>query len=163
MLGAVAHIPDQSKPAKRREETLLEWTHRCRAGYRQSLRDEEDRRFGQPHHGHDDAPTKAKRPRQSDPYHVTGLKGDSRLEICLAAAVPLWIEKMKAMPWEERMEMIKGAGDALAFKGDILLFGGGKRGEQGDIFNQLAKAIAVMSFLPGGINTFGGHWETKES
>ena len=36
-----------------------------------------------------------------------------------------------------------------------LMFGGGKKGEAAGVFTKLAKTIAVMAFVPGGIEIFG--------
>jgi hypothetical protein len=33
--------------------------------------------------------------------------------------------------------------------------------EVAEIFNGLARALAVLSFVPGGVTLFGSHWETK--
>ncbi|MEK6609189.1 MAG: hypothetical protein AABZ30_16140 [Myxococcota bacterium] len=41
------------------------------------------------------------------------------------------------------------------------MFGGGKPGEVADLFNRTAKAIAVLSFAPGGVTVFGQHWEAQ--
>jgi hypothetical protein len=52
----------------------------------------------------------------------------------------------------------------LGERGDVLLFGAGKKGKKGEvaeIFNGLARALAVLSFFPGGVTLFGSHWETK--
>lgn len=49
--------------------------------------------------------------------------------------------------------------DTLAEKGDILLFRGGKKGEAGKLFASLVRSIAVMAFVPGGVTTFGQHYE----
>jgi hypothetical protein len=49
--------------------------------------------------------------------------------------------------------------DKLACKGDILQFGGGKKGEVAELFNELARSIAVMSFTPGGVKLFGAHYD----
>jgi len=48
--------------------------------------------------------------------------------------------------------------EKLMERGDILLYGGGNKGECANIFNQVANAIAIMSFLPGGIKIFGRMW-----
>ena len=83
------------------------------------------------------------------------------LPIALSAAVPLWQAELAELPWAEVEACTVGVADLLAERGDVLLFGGGKKGEVNTIFNRLAKAIAAMSFLPGGIRIFGCHWEAK--
>jgi hypothetical protein len=47
----------------------------------------------------------------------------------------------------------------LAEKGDVLLFGSKQKGQAADLFNRLARAIAVLSFCPGGVHLFGRHWQ----
>ena len=91
---------------------------------------------------------------------------DSLLAISLAAAVPLRIMVLQRqggpteMDWRNAVEF----GSVLAEKGDILQFGYGKRqpreGEPSvaDLFNQLARAVAVLAFVPGGVRLFGMHF-----
>jgi len=85
------------------------------------------------------------------------------LTTSMEAAIPIWIEKFKKQPLDEihkRMtEQSKTLPGLLGGKGEIMLFGGGKKGEAANMFNQTAEAIALMSFLPGGVSVFG-HWET---
>lgn len=86
------------------------------------------------------------------------------LSIAMAAAVPLYIMRMldNDGPGEEDFKKARLASRLLGEKGDLLLFGGGKKkGEVAHIFNETAKAIAVLSFCPGGINIFGQHFEAK--
>lgn len=81
----------------------------------------------------------------------------------LQVAVPLWIHSFYQTPWSELQTQIQDLpsfSQVLTEKGDRLLYGG-KTGEAAVLFNQLAKSIALMSFLPGGISTFGQHWESK--
>ena len=86
------------------------------------------------------------------------------LTSAMQAAIPIWIAKWKQQPWEmvwKRLgEQTKTLPDMLGSKGEILMFGGGKKGEATKLFNETAEAVALMSFLPGGIDIFGDHWET---
>lgn len=81
---------------------------------------------------------------------------NAALEICLSAAVPLWIDdlKQKGGPDDRDRELAQEYGSILAEKGDVLQFGG-KKGEAADLFNKLAHAVAVLAFQPGGIRVFG--------
>lgn len=85
------------------------------------------------------------------------------LPIALAAAVPLWIYELQARggpgldDWDEAREFSQ----VLAEKGDKLLFRSEKEGETAELFNRLAKALAVLAFAPGGVRAFGEHWEAK--
>ena len=60
-------------------------------------------------------------------------------------------------------QMTRGANAArlLCERADIMLFGGGKVGQAAEVFNALAEAISYMAFLPGGIKTFGMHFEGR--
>jgi hypothetical protein len=86
------------------------------------------------------------------------------LPMTLSAAVPLWIADFKTQSWESVQarfsETVKDLPELLGSRGDVLLFGGSKKGEAANLFNRLAEAIALMSFLPGGITTFGTTWES---
>ena len=86
------------------------------------------------------------------------------LSSVLEAAVPLRIAELQVQggPSSEDWFTAKAFGPVLVEKGDILLYGGKKKGESSKMFNRLAHSIAVLSFLPGGIEIFGSLWETKE-
>ena len=79
----------------------------------------------------------------------------------LSVAVPMWIERMRGMSFEER----KALGDAqpILERGDVLMFGSKKRGEVAEVFNTLACNIAILSYAPGGVDCFGLHFETVET
>ena len=80
----------------------------------------------------------------------------------LSAAVPLWIEVMKKLSWEERKKIASECSQiAVAEHGDNILFRGHKEGETAAAFNALARGIAVLSFCPGGVTLFGMHFETE--
>jgi hypothetical protein len=85
---------------------------------------------------------------------------DTLLKLALSAAVPLWIEELKNKPWDELQAMAADAADVVASKGDMLMFRG-KKGESAAAFNALAKGIAILAFCPGGVTTFGLHFEAK--
>lgn len=89
------------------------------------------------------------------------------LSIALSAAVPLWIMKFVRAggPSDADYEAAVAFALTLAEKGDVLLFGrGGRRVPPGepsvaDLFNGLARSVAVLAFCPGGITVFGQHYE----
>jgi len=88
----------------------------------------------------------------------------TNLTSSLQIAVPLYIAKFKKQPLEEIHRRLKEQSgvlpDLLGGKGEIMLFGDeNKKGDAAEMFNQTAEAIALMSFLPGGVHVFG-HWET---
>jgi hypothetical protein len=83
----------------------------------------------------------------------------SLLKSMLPMAVMLNTLNFEKMSWADLQEAIKGASQALAEHGDNILFRGPKKGDTAKGFNQLAKAITVLSFVPGGITFLGMHFE----
>lgn len=85
----------------------------------------------------------------------------SALHTMMGMAVPLHILKLKEKggPDADDMRIAQETSDILGARGDVLLFGGGKKGECADQFNRTAAAIAVLAFCPGGIAIFGQHFE----
>lgn len=88
---------------------------------------------------------------------------NSTLAIALSAAVPLYIQILKdhGGPSPKDFKRAGKVGELLGEKGDVLLFGGKKKGETAHVFNKVAKAIAIASFVPGGITIFGRTFESK--
>jgi hypothetical protein len=88
---------------------------------------------------------------------------DNHLSIALATAVPLHILELQAKggPDAEDLKQAQEFSKDLGERGDVLLFGSKKKGEAAGLFNGLAKSLAVLSFVPGGVTLFGSHWETK--
>ena len=93
----------------------------------------------------------------------------SLLAISLSAAVPLRIMEYERRggPVEADFARAGEVSQLLAEKGDVLMYGyKDKRTPKGEpsvahIFNALADAIAVLAFYPGGVRTFGMHFEGK--
>lgn len=83
------------------------------------------------------------------------------LLMSLEAAVPLWIEDAKRLPWKRVQERAAECAQTIGEKGDVLQFGGGKKGEAARAFNALAEGLAYLSFSPGGVKFMGRHWESK--
>jgi hypothetical protein len=86
------------------------------------------------------------------------------LPMMLDATVPLWIETIKSLTPEQRLERITELNsDGLDFclRMEYVLHKGPKEGDTAKAFNDLAKAIALLSFCPGGVHSFGRHWETR--
>lgn len=90
---------------------------------------------------------------------------NNHLAIAMSAAVPLQIMRLeeKGGPTDEDMKKAQEVSGKLGERGDVLLFGGGKKGEVADLFNGTAHAIAVLAFVPGGITIFGQHFEAKKN
>jgi hypothetical protein len=85
------------------------------------------------------------------------------LETMMPMAVFLRIKTLEKQggPAPEDMAKIQETSDMLGEHGDILLHGGGKKGECADLFNRTAHAIAVLAFVPGGVEIFGAKFEAK--
>jgi hypothetical protein len=75
------------------------------------------------------------------------------LPTALSAAVPLWIFDIyeRGGPTTEDWMRLQSLGRLLAERGDQLLFRGARAGETAEVFNALAEALAILSFLPGGV------------
>ncbi len=78
------------------------------------------------------------------------------LTATLEVAVPLWIEKVRSLSWEEKMARAKICAQVVAEKGDIIQF---KAKGTADAFNHLAEGLALASFAPGGVKFLGCRWE----
>lgn len=89
------------------------------------------------------------------------MQSSELLPISLSAAVPLWIAGLqdRGGPTDKELDELRGFRQELSEHGDRLLFGG-KPGEAADMFNRLARSIAILSYCPGGITVFGQHYET---
>ena len=92
------------------------------------------------------------------------MESEDLLITTLEVAVPLWINKIKVSGTlhlrlaHRRKEL----SNIIASKGDIILYKSKKSGETAKAFNALAEALAIMSFIPGGVTFKGKKWETKE-
>lgn len=82
------------------------------------------------------------------------------LTVALDAAVPFQILELQRQggPSKDDIEKAREFGSELASKADTLLYGG-KKGEAGRLFNQTARAIAVLAFCPGGVTFAGSHYD----
>ncbi len=80
------------------------------------------------------------------------------LTLSLSVAVPLWIEELRSLSFEERQALADP--QPVMEKGDVMMFGAGKKGEAAKVFNSLARNIAILAFQPGGVTCFGMHFET---
>lgn len=83
------------------------------------------------------------------------------LKISLQTAVPLWQMEFQDRTFQEILAIAKEAGQFVAEHGDDILFKSPKKGATAAAFNALAKGIAALSFMPGGVTTFGMHFEEK--
>lgn len=49
----------------------------------------------------------------------------------------------------------------IAERGDVMLFGSKKKGEQTALIETLAQGIALLSRCPGGVTFMGEHYESE--
>ena len=91
------------------------------------------------------------------------MSNSALLTTMMQTAVPLHIMQLKERggPSPEDMATAQETSDMLGERGDVLLCGGGKKGEAADLFNRTAKAIAILAFVPGGVTIFGTTFEAK--
>lgn len=76
------------------------------------------------------------------------------LKAALAVAVPLWQRKIKQdfdWYWAQKDQMA----DVLAHRCDVLYNKSSIKGESAKIFGECAKAVALLSFAPGGVTILG--------
>lgn len=87
---------------------------------------------------------------------------ESVLMATLESAVPLRVAELAQMSAAGREEQIRAWADAAAQplheEADILMCGGGKRGQAAKVFNHLARALAAGAYQPGGVTFNGRHW-----
>jgi hypothetical protein len=86
--------------------------------------------------------------------------GDSGelLKMSLQAAIPLWIEEYRQVPWEDLRKIADEASRFLSEHGDAIMYR--QKGVTREAFNHLARSLAVLSFVPGGVNFMDMHFET---
>jgi hypothetical protein len=80
----------------------------------------------------------------------------------LEVAVPLRIAEIERAggPSEQDLAEARSFAPTLGEKGDVLQFGG-RKGEAADLFNRLARALAVLAFCPGGVTFLGTRYEAR--
>ena len=69
--------------------------------------------------------------------------------------------KEKGGPKKADLNRIKSYLTLLGEKGNFLWTKSPKKGDTAKVSNAVADAIAVLSFLPGGLDVFGRHWENS--
>lgn len=91
------------------------------------------------------------------------LKQGQALPPSLELAVALRIVDIKRMGYipEQLYQQLPEIASLMAEHGDILLYGGGKKGQVVDIFNKITLAITILAFQPGGIEIFDYKFEAS--
>lgn len=82
------------------------------------------------------------------------------LPAMLPVLVELAMDEVRKWTPDQRIEYARAQGQAIAEQSDVLLFSG-KKGEAGQLAAKLARAIACLSFQPGGVKLFGHHWQAE--
>jgi hypothetical protein len=92
-----------------------------------------------------------------------GQAAEHLLPISLSAAVPLWVHGIyqRGGPLPEDWLHLSQIGHQLAEHGDLLFSGSSRPGETAELFNQLAEALAILSFLPAGVSFGSLHFEAE--
>lgn len=87
---------------------------------------------------------------------------DPVLPLALEAAVPLHIMELQRQPWSVIQAIARGCCDEIAHeKGAALQFKYRTKHHAADAFNSLARGLACLSFLPGGVTWLGLHFEAE--
>ena len=81
----------------------------------------------------------------------------------LQFAVPLRLAQVEATnPAAARQRLLNrwrlDASKVIAYRGDNLMFGSRTPGRPADVFNHLARALAVLAHQPGGVTAFEHTW-----
>jgi len=80
----------------------------------------------------------------------------------LEVAVPLAIEEVRHWTPERRLRYCHANAQVIAEQADVLLFGGGEKGQPAQVFTVLAFALACLAFQPGGVRDFAGRrWDAS--
>jgi hypothetical protein len=105
--------------------------------------------------------------------------GPPALLPCLQLAVPLWVQRWRdeGRTLDEVMAEGPRVAGLMGFSGSALMWPvkGEKQAPKcpdgtpareralgsAEMFNELARGIAALSFCPGGVDFAGGHWESK--
>ena len=95
-------------------------------------------------------------------YYVSGTCYMLESFLELSVTLRAFRLKEKGGPKKEDIERVKSYLPLLGERGNFLWTKSPRKGETAKIANAVADAIAVLSFLPGGITIFGRHWENNQ-
>ncbi len=86
------------------------------------------------------------------------------LRLMLQVAVPVWIERLRELPFETVLERARTCGELVAGPaGADILYRSKAAGGTATAFNALAEGVACLAFSPGGVRIFGLHFEASRS
>lgn len=88
---------------------------------------------------------------------------EAMLPTALSAAVPLWVSTIyeSGGPTQEDWVRLPQLGQQLAERGDQLLYRSPRAGETAERFNTLAKSLALLSFVAGGVSFGDQHFDAQ--
>lgn len=89
---------------------------------------------------------------------TTDARNDELLSWTLMIAVPLWIERLRDLPTEQRIARARACAQVVAEHGDHVLYRSKRAGETAAAFNALAEGLACLAFQPGGVEFAGQHF-----
>lgn len=73
----------------------------------------------------------------------------------LGAALPLWAAELSNTPLRQLLAEGPTLARVIGEGGDVLQFGSGRDGAAAERVNALARALAILSFLPNGVRFCG--------
>jgi len=73
----------------------------------------------------------------------------------LQGAVPLWAAELSSKSLRDLLAAGPALARTIAESGDVLQFGGGREGRAAEAFDALARALAILSFMPEGVQFCG--------
>lgn len=86
------------------------------------------------------------------------------LPTMLQVAVPLRMRELRqAGPTVRGLELKRLHDSDFVYRMEYVLYRGPKEGDSARAFNDLATAIALLSFAPGGVSAFGAHYQWQDS
>lgn len=77
------------------------------------------------------------------------------LLVALETAVPLWAAELSRIPLRRLLAEGPALARVIAESGDALQFKGHREGRAAEAFDALARALAILSFLPEGVRFCG--------
>lgn len=69
------------------------------------------------------------------------------MDKCLALSFPFWLIELKDKPIEYLQKRAGVCSQAIAEKGDVLMYGSKKKGAAGEVFNRLAEGMACLCLI----------------
>ena len=74
--------------------------------------------------------------------------------------MPLWIHEVGRLTETERLQAAHDCSEYISSHGDAIIYRSYVHGETAAAFNHLARGLACMAYLPGGVTYHGTHFCT---